>query len=46
MSYAIQMMPDILFFDQNLETPFATVMPSFFMVNKWEMSSFPVIDIW
>jgi hypothetical protein len=46
MSYTSQMMPDILFFDQNLETSFAADMPFFLMANKWEMSSFPVIDIW
>jgi hypothetical protein len=39
------MTPYILFFDQNLETPFA-IDVLVFMVDKWELPSFSVMDLW
>jgi hypothetical protein len=33
-------------FQPKLEAAFAADMSSSFMVYKWEMSSFPTIDIW
>jgi hypothetical protein len=42
-SHAIHMTPYILFFSQNLETFFATD-KSFFVVDKWEITTFPMMD--
>jgi hypothetical protein len=33
------------FFNQNWKLPLL-VMSSFFMVDKWETPSFPVMDVW